>query len=287
LHGRLGTVLVACELHVNIDPSMRHDASSCPLLLLPAARSGWGLAADDGHDLAAAVRKALEKATGSPVTVASLPPALFLQVLDSGRDVVAWAPPMVARDLIRDGAAAPMAIAVPPAPLSAVLVGRPAIESLADIAGAHVGWVSRVSGTGYRIPRLYLESFGLRLHRVFASERTYGSHAAVAEALLDGEIDVAATHTESAARHLREPLESGRVRVLTSIGPVPADMILASAGIPESTRAAVARALLGVSAGPHRFAPPRAGHLDLIDQLTPPPLGRPASPRESGIMALA
>jgi ABC-type phosphate/phosphonate transport system substrate-binding protein len=241
-------------------------------LLLPAARPGLT------HDLIASLHETVQLAVGVPVAAASLPADLFSQILETPRDVVAWAPPLIARDLIDAGLASPIAVAQPPVPHTSILVSRPTIDTLADIAGTRVGWVSRLSATGYRIPRLYLESFGLDVSRLFASERFYGSHRAVAQALLDGEIDVAATHSG----RLRDALESASLRVLTSIGPIPADMILASPRLPATARDALAESLRVTPAGDFRFVHARSGHLDLLDQLTPIAPSDVATPRKSG-----
>lgn len=248
-------------------------------LLFPSSRPGLT------RDVVATLYETVQLAVGVPVATATLPPDLFLQVLDApATSAVVWAPSLVARDLIEARVASPIAVVVrpvvgPPSPHASILAGRPAIETLADIAGARVGWVSRLSATGYRVPRLYLESFGLDLGRLFASERFYGSHGAVARALLDGEIDVAATHSG----RLREAIEGGTARALTSIGPIPGDVILASPTLPAWAQESVARSLHGAAAGDYHFAPARAGHLDLFDQLTPIPAAFVATPRKSGV----
>ena len=183
----------------------------------------------------------------------------------------------MARDLLRLRLASAIAVADAGTDYAATLVGRSSIESLADIARQRVGWVSRVSATGYQIPRLYLESFGLDLSSLFASERFYGSHERVTSALAADEIDVGATHSG----RLFDVLRHSRARILTSIGPVPADLVLGSASLPLDARHAVTRALLTCTLG--RFSAPQPRHLGLFDLLHgEPPSERPPARLELG-----
>ncbi len=234
-------------------------------------------------DRRALLQETLQLAVASQVTLVALPPALFAQVLDGTRDAVAWAPPLVARELVASGMATTLAVADAGREYTATLVARADIESLVDVADRRVGWVSKLSATGYRIPRAYLESFGLDLSSFFASERFYGTHRAVTRALVEGEIDVAATHSG----RLLDVVGPGRPgRVLTSIGPVPGDVIVASVGLAPDARDAIARALLSSTVGPFGFRFPRPGHLDLFDLLSGegPPSSRARLPAESGVM---
>jgi ABC-type phosphate/phosphonate transport system substrate-binding protein len=240
-------------------------------LLVPAALHGT--LADEVRARRARLHDTLQRAASRPVTVVTVPAALFPQLMDGflhgAHEAVAWAPSLVARDLLRLGLATPLAVADASDDYAAALVGRADIESLVDIAHRRVGWVSRLSTTGYRIPRLYLESFGLDLSTFFASERFYGSHRALAPALASGEIDVAATHSG----RLPELLGASRGRILASIGPVPHDMLVARAGMPAALQETLRAAVLDSTLGPHRFRRARAGHLDLFDWL-----GHDASP---------
>jgi ABC-type phosphate/phosphonate transport system substrate-binding protein len=247
-------------------------------LLLPAARPGLT------QQLRAQLHEIVQLAVAAPVALATLPAALLPQVLDGPGDAIAWAPALVARDLVRLRLASEIAVADAGADYAATLIVRPSIESLVDITRQRVGWVSRVSATGYQIPRMYLESFGVELSAFFASERFYGSHEGVARALAAGEIDVGATHSG----RLREMLGPSQGRILTSIGPVPADLLLASTGLPLPARLAITQALLSSTLGPIRFTSPRPGHLDLFDLLhaSETPSVRGAMPCTSGVIAI-
>jgi ABC-type phosphate/phosphonate transport system substrate-binding protein len=246
-------------------------------LLLPSARPGLT------QDMRSTLHEIVQMAVDAPVTLATLPAALLPQVLDGPREAIAWAPPLVAHDLMRMRLASPIAAADAGAgaDYAAMLLGRPSIESLADITRQRVGWVSKLSATGYQIPRLYLESFGLELSTFFASEHFYGSHDAVAHALAMGEIDVAATHSN----RLLGVLGPSRARILTSIGPVPADVIVASAGLPLPVRLAVTNALLASTLEPIRFTTPRPGHLALFDLLCSEPVSTRAAAPQPGMTA--
>jgi ABC-type phosphate/phosphonate transport system substrate-binding protein len=226
-------------------------------LLLPTNRPGLT------QTLRCHLHEIVQLAVPAPVVLASVPAALLPQVLDGSRDAIAWAPPLVAHEILRQRLAAPIAVADAASDYAAMLVGSASVECLADIARQRVGWVSKLSATGYQIPRLYLESFGLDLSSLFASERFYGSHEAVARALAAGEIDVAATHSG----RLLDVLRSSRARILTSVGPIPADVIVASPGLAGDVREAIALALLSSTLGPVTFEAPRRLHLDLFDLL--------------------
>ena len=243
-------------------------------LLLPANRPGLT------QTLRRRLHDIVQLAVPVPVVLASVPAALLPQVLDGSRDAIAWAPPLVAHQIVRQSLGWPLAVACTGADYAATLVARPSVESLADIAQRRAGWVSRLSATGYRIPRLYLESFGLDLSSLFASERFYGSHEALAHGLAAGEVDVAASHSG----RLLEVLRGSRARILTSIGPIPADMLVASTGLGVDMREAIALALNSTTLGPVTFEPPRRGHLDVFDLLRADAApARSLVPRESGI----
>jgi ABC-type phosphate/phosphonate transport system substrate-binding protein len=236
-------------------------------LLVPASR-------DLSDEVLRDLRDSVHRRCGAflaPVRVASA--ALLPAVLEQARDVLAWAPPCIASTLVTLGLAAPL-VAAPrrdQRTRSAVLVTRPGIEGLGDFAGRRVGWVSRLSETGYEVPRLYLESFGVEPSELFANQRFYGTHDAVAAALVGGEVDVIATHS-GRLRHLftRTPM-----RVAISVGPLPSDLVVAGLDVPDAAREQVADALVSCTAprtgaftsGAHVFAPAREGHLGLFDLL--------------------
>jgi ABC-type phosphate/phosphonate transport system substrate-binding protein len=212
-----------------------------------------------------ALRTTIADETGLAVTLVVLPSAALLgQVLDQLPNAIAWAPSLVAADLRRMGQGSPLATVSSGdgARHQAVLVARRGIEGLAELAGFRVGWVSRLSVTGYRLPRLYLESFGVDLGTLFAREVHCGTHEAVASALELGNVDVIATHSG----RLRSVL-GPRTRLLASIGPIPSDVLVAGEQVPAKVRARLATVLPSTRAADLRLSPVRDAHFALFDQL--------------------
>ncbi len=210
--------------------------------------------------------EAIQRQTGLQTSPARLPSAALLpQILERSPDVVAWAPSSVAFVLDRLRLAAPLLTVVRAGTgqRSSILVARRGIEGLADLTGRRVGWVSRFSATGYEVPRLYLGSFGVEPDKLFATQRFFGSHTAVAEALARGEVDVIATHS----RALRYVFERTPARILVSIGPVPSDVIAAGVDVPANVRQRLARGMRALRIQSFEFAPVGEGHLDLFGML--------------------
>jgi hypothetical protein len=204
--------------------------------------------------------------TGLNLTAARLSsPALLPQIFERSPGVIAWAPSSVAFVLERMHLAASLLTVVAPGAglRSAVLVARLGVEGLADLAGRRVAWVSRFSTTGYDLPRLYLESFGVEPDGLFGGQRFCGSHLAVAGALARGEVDVGALHS----RALRHVFDRMAARVLVSIGPVPADVVVAGPGVPAAICEGLVRGLHSTRVGPLHFGYARDGHLDLFGML--------------------
>jgi len=225
-------------------PSAAHLPEDALIDLFDALRQGTGLQA-------------------SPARLSS--PALLPQILERSPDVVAWAPSWVAFVLERLRLADPLLTVVRTGggQRSSVLVARRGIEGLADLAGRRVGWVSRFSATGYDLPRLYLESFGVEPDKLFGTQRFFGSHPAAAEALARGDVDVIATHS----RALRYVFERMPARILVSIGPVPSDVMAAGVGVPADVRQRIMRGMRAMRVRSFEFGPVREGHLDLFGML--------------------
>ena len=219
---------------------------------------------DDG-DLRA-LRDAIYRRSGVLVAPVQVPyAALIPQLLEDTRDALAWASSCVASTLVRLRLATPIAAAPrrDGRGRSAVLVGRAPVEGLGDLRGRRAGWVSKLSAAGYQVPRLYLESFGVDPAALFASEQFLGSHAAAVEALADGSVDVVATHSG----RLRELLRRASARVVASVGPIPADLVVAGCAVPPGIRSALGRAMSYVAVGAYDLAPVDVGHLELFEAL--------------------
>jgi ABC-type phosphate/phosphonate transport system substrate-binding protein len=176
---------------------------------------------------------------------------LLPQALASAPDALAWAPSGFASPLGRLDLASPLVRVRrrDRRTRSAVLVARGNIAGVADLRGQRVGWVSRLSVTGYEVPRQYLESTGLDVAELFASERFFGTHDAAIAGLAHGTVDVIATHTGK----LRTFSAPTPMRVLATIGPIEADLIVGGSAMGAGVRAGLAQALRSASIGPYAF----------------------------------
>jgi len=228
-------------------------------LLVPASAH---LSTDSLLDLV----EVIQHQTGLTLAAARLSSAALLpQIFERSPDVVAWAPAYVAFVLERMHLASSiLSVGGPGAsPHSAVLVARRGIEGLADLAGRRVGWVSRFSTTGYDLPRLYLESFGVEPDALFGAQRFCGTHSAAADAIVRGEVDVVATHSGA----MKRVFGRTAARLLVSVGPVPADVIVAGVGVPGRVCECLVRGLGATRFGRFEFGYARDGHLGLFGML--------------------
>lgn len=106
-------------------------------------------------------------------------------------------------------------------------------QSLKDLRGRRLGFVSRASTSGYLLPALMLEGAGLSLERDFPAPRFYaGSHAEAARSVTRGEVDAAAVYDDariSAFGNNRAAHE--RTRILAHTPWVPNDPIMVLKGM--------------------------------------------------------
>ncbi|HEY3818889.1 MAG TPA: PhnD/SsuA/transferrin family substrate-binding protein [Polyangiaceae bacterium] len=182
---------------------------------------------------------------------------VVLTGLGQGLVDFAWLPPLVAARAVRGKLAAPIAVAVRYGDTSyrTVLVALPGspIRAARDLRGARVAWVDRQSASGYVVLRAALARAGVRLAEAFSQEQFVRSHAAVARAVLSGEVDVGATcaHTEQGqVRFARSPfagdagLSAGELRVVFEAGPIPSDIFAVRHGVLPRVRSALEAALM-------------------------------------------
>jgi phosphate/phosphite/phosphonate ABC transporter binding protein len=195
---------------------------------------------------------ALAAATGVEVVAHELPEYKnLLDVMHAGQVDLAWMPPVVALRATARGRTVPIALPVRGgiAYYSTALFTRPdsRIQGLGDLAGARAAWVDRQSAAGYLVIRASLRQRGIDLDHLFSSETFYGTHAAAAEAVLDGSADVGASFVHLDPRRSK-PRRAGwgdaAVRMLATAGPIPGDVIAATIRMPVSTIRAVQRALV-------------------------------------------
>ena len=157
----------------------------------------------------------------------------------------AWCPPLVARDLQRDGAADARLAVVRNGAASyfSAIVGSPSLHAPADIK--RFGWVSRMSAAGYLVPRSYLSSIGVDM--TGREERFFHTHERSMSALEANVVDAIATYA------VRDP-ERGEVyvphafagaRILATIGPIPGDVIMVARSFSSARAQAMVSALRG------------------------------------------
>jgi phosphate/phosphite/phosphonate ABC transporter binding protein len=121
-------------------------------------------------------------------------------------------------------------------------------KTIANLRGMRAGWVDRWSAAGFVLPRVNLALLGIDARTFFRSESFHGSHRGVVQALLDGACDVAGTYAQADGKgKVRggawSELPDAEVRVLTTFGAIPPDVIAARSGLPEAQRDAVRDAL--------------------------------------------
>jgi len=178
--------------------------------------------------------------------------AALFHAIDVEPSWAAWVPSLVARDLWRSAGATPLVVAARRGATtyySALTIGPGStIRDLADLRGTRIGWVSKLSATGYVVPRLYLQSLGLDLDGLFAAETFHGTHKRLSGALVSGEADVIATHAvfDPAKRTFVLPERAVGARLLATAGPIPGDVVVAGREVPLEVREAFRRGLLAL-----------------------------------------
>lgn len=160
----------------------------------------------------------------------------LVKLLRGGELDVAWLPPIPFARLDDEGVVRALVTAERGGidQYVSVLMTRAdsAVHVLADVKGKRMGWVDPLSATGYVVPRMRLAARFPGNSRVFSSETFYGSHAAVARAILDGSVDLGATYGGFAddGTLVRGPFldvgaDASRFRVVEAFGAIPPDVI--------------------------------------------------------------
>ncbi len=215
--------------------------------------------------------RALGAATGLEVTgIALWHYHRLIESMEMGDVDVAWLPPILAAQAACDGRAIPLAVPVRGGVSSystALFVAESSrVRSHTELAGARAAWVDRQSVSGYLLIRAHLRSLGIDPESTFASDRFLGSHEAVVRAVIEGSADVGATfiHLDErpgrrAPRILRAGWGEAGVRVIAHAGPIPSDVVAASARLGVGEARLVQEALLQ-----GRHAGLRAGSLGLM-----------------------
>jgi phosphonate transport system substrate-binding protein len=164
----------------------------------------------------------------------------LVNLLRSGDLDIAWLPPIPFARLDEEGIVRALVTAERGGvdQYVSVLLTRSdsSVFVLADVKGKRIGWVDPLSATGYVVPRMRLAARFPGANgpnpRVFASETFFGSHAAVARAILEGTVDVGATYggfgdDGSLVRgpFLEVGADPSRLRVVEAFGAIPPDVI--------------------------------------------------------------
>jgi phosphate/phosphite/phosphonate ABC transporter binding protein len=225
---------------------------------MPALRLGLIPRGDEGDARERAFVKALADAFRADVGVhRAADYRVVLTGMQQQHVDFAWLPPLVAARAVRERLAEPVAVAVRygDTSYSTALVTRPdsRIRSVGDLRAVRVAWVDRESASGYTVLRAALARQGVLLTAAFAHEVFVRSHAAVARAVLDGEVDVGATcaHAENGVvRFARSPyagdagLSAEELHVVFEAGPIPSDIFAVRTGAPPHVRSTLEAALL-------------------------------------------
>lgn len=177
-------------------------------------------------------------------------PALLGDMRDGAVDL-GWLPPIIALKAIDVRRALPLALPVRSghAVYHTALFAREGspLRSADDLVGVRAAWVDPFSASGYLVIRAALRSRGVDVDRAFSVETFVDSHKRVVEEVALGRVDVAATfvHYDASGRIARAGWGSEHMQVVTSFGPIPADVIAASLRAPAATIQHVKDALLG------------------------------------------
>ena len=207
----------------------------------------------------------------------------------SGSVDIAWAPPLVALDLVASGSAVVIASLRRERGgnyHAAIFTRRDSeARSIGDLRDKRVAWVARESTSGYLVPRLWIASTGIDPASFFRHETFCQTHDEVVDAVLSGRADVGATHAafDAATGALLHAGWSERLRndpdaihVIATAGPIPADTIVLASRVPKENVDSVTSALLNVTGstvsamqavfGASRFDPADASHLAPIER---------------------
>jgi phosphonate transport system substrate-binding protein len=174
---------------------------------------------------------------------------------------LAWLPPILFVHLEREGLAMPLVshVRAGAASFHAALIVRAKsnVRTIASMRGARAAWVDPQSASGYVLPRIQLVALGIDPRTTFSDERFCGSHEGVVEALMSGAADVGATFaTVNGAGVVSRggwsdvPGGTEAVRVLTTFGSIPSDLIAVRTNLERRIAEAIGRGFVAASHDP-------------------------------------
>ncbi len=203
--------------------------------------------------------------------------AALYAVMNEGACELAWSPPLVALDLWRCGAAIPLARTVRAAQTVyySVLLAAGERRSLDAYRGARVGWVAPESAAGYVVPRLGMRSLGIDADEFFGTRTFLGTHARIVHALINGAVDIAATHAslDPHSQRFATPAGTDDLRVVAAYGPIPSDVVIACPTVSPATQAGLRDAFStvtiddGTARSVDRFEPASLAHFRPLEEL--------------------
>jgi len=244
--------LVALALSAALSPPARAaGAPAAPMLPLDAnAPISFGVSQPNGPKRAADAKTLLEpyltEAMKRPVKVVILQNYEDVtQGLASGQVDLAWVEPaafVAAQKKNREVQAVAKALRRGKLFYRAAIFVRldsPA-QSLADLKGKNVAWVSKSSASGYLFARALLSSNGLDPDALFKSQSFAGDHPKVCEAVREKRADAGATFSDERPAG-EKPLPDGCAdsppasdfRILALSAPIPNDVVAARPGFDE------------------------------------------------------
>lgn len=179
------------------------------------------------------------------------------QLVHKGEIDLAWVSPIPFMALLRSDSVAPLACPQRGGTHyhGAIVVAAGAhVGALSLLVGKRAAWVDRYSAAGFVVPRIELAKAGLDVKTAFASQRFYGSHAAVVQAVADGAADFGATFVRLAPNGaviggpwLGKPDIERKLRIFAMFGDIPPDVIAARDGLDPAVRERVRAALLALT----------------------------------------
>ena len=198
---------------------------------------------------------------GEAVTVQVYPSYDDLVVaIVSGALDLAWMPPLAYVKARRQAMVIPIrkAVRAGHASYKSVFFTRTDsnMRSPADLKGSKIGWVSKLSSSGYLFPRVLLLDAGINPDGLFSEELFLEGHLAVCKAVANGTVDVGATFTddifEQTPRSVSACSKMGvfpenTFKVLSATPEVPSDVVVARVGLPPMMIKSVSTALDGLS----------------------------------------
>jgi len=133
---------------------------------------------------------------------------------------------------------------------SAIIVNSGSrIKTIEDLKGKRLGFVSKLSTSGYMFPVVYLLEQGFNLDTDFASVQFFKNQEDTLAALLDGKVDAIATNLEI----YNQAKEAGKIndssQVIWKSEPIPESPIVVSQKLPPQLIAELKEAFLSVPIG--------------------------------------